>query len=478
MRFIVDQAEKLSPEAVAQSYMAGIEGTPRASVNSLVGAELFIDSSVEESGTLSVPWPTDRLGTLTLMTSSLVQREQPYQLEVELARGTVHRLREYMAMGRFSEISIPTRVTDVLDQATLLCGQAVTLQGNRSEAASRAIESIEKSLEAIEDLCRCDSEEGLKLRLRLQPAADLLLGFAGMESVDPETLPDGLVDAFNLTTLPTCWKTIHGDPDTLAMDEVKNQIAWCHSQQLKVMAGPIISFQETNLPDSLYKGPTAFSTWQSECRAFTKHCVEQLKDDVDVWHAAAGLNQACHMGLSEEQCVRLAIDAVESIRQKDSRTPVVVSFEQPWGEYLSGGPQELSPIHFADALVRADLGINGIGLEINWQPGAGNTQPRDLVALSQQLDSWSTLQLPVLVFLTTPTGSGSEGETQEAGVANRVEQLMKVILSRPGIQAVIWNQLQDTTQGPRCSSGLLDQRGTQKPVMQAIQSLGQQLKTS
>jgi len=129
-------------------------------------------------------------------------------------------------------------------------------------------------------------------------------------------------------------------------------------------------------------------------------------------------------------------------------------------------------------MVRADLGINGIGLEINWQPGAGNTQPRDLVALSQQLDSWSTLQLPVLVFLTTPTGSGSEGETQEAGVANRVEQLMKVILSRPGIQAVVWNQLQDTTQGPRCSSGLLDQRGTQKPVMQAIQSLGQQLKTS
>ena len=240
------------------------------------------------------------------------------------------------------------------------------------------------------------------------------------------------------------------------------------------MAGPLVSFAEGHLPDRFNRGEGDFNTLQAECKAFVGHCVEQLKDDVDLWHAAAGLNRIQEMKLSEEQCVRLAIDTVEAIRQRDQQTPVIVSFEQPWGEYLSGNPQDLSPLHFADALVRADLGINGIGMEINWQHGAGNTQPRDLVALASELDRWTLLQIPLVVFLTAPTEL--EGDELSCS-AHRVDQLLTVILGRPSVQVVIWNRLLDATEGPHRGIGILDPGGREKPVLQVIDRLSKQLGT-
>jgi len=475
MRFIAAHPEILSPEVVEQCYMAGIEGVPWQTTNTLVESELVIESGTQESGNLFIAWPTKNQGKLMLVTGSLVPREAAYALEVELARGTVHRLRQYIALGRLESISIPSRVSNLLEEATLLCGQAVTGQDDPLHAADLALESIGRSLEAIEDLACWDGGELFRMRLKQQDAFNILLGFTSSGRLAPEAMPDKLAMACNMSRVPLCWKTLCPDDETFSPNLPRAQFDWCERHDMKVMAGPVISFQQENFPDWLDAGQVDFPTLQSECRAFTSQCVKQFKDHVHLWHASSGMNRILDMTLSEEQSVRLAIDTVEVIRRHDQQTPVIVSFQQPWGEYLSRYSRDLSPIHFADALVRADLGINGIGLEIDWQHSIGSTRPRDLVALSNELDRWTLLQMPLVIFLSAPTGLPDESESYSA---NQVEQLLTVMLGRPSVQVIVWDQLQDTPDEVSGRGGLLDSEGSEKPILQVFQHISDQLKTS
>src|SRR5262245_66668144 len=69
---------------------------------------------------------------------------------------------------------------------------------------------------------------------------------------------------------------------------------------------------------------------------------------------------------------------------------------------------QLSPLHFADTLVRADLGLSGFGLEINLGYVPGGTFPRDLTALCYLVDRWSGFNLPLVLQLTFPSSEAED----------------------------------------------------------------------
>ncbi len=128
--------------------------------------------------------------------------------------------------------------------------------------------------------------------------------------------------------------------------------------------------------------------------------VTRYRGKVQLWQCAGRLNIRNDFGQGEEQRLRLAVLVIESIRRADPRAPVVMTIDQPWGSFMSREDCDLSPLHFADALVRGDLGLSGIGLEINLGYTPGGTEPRDVIEFGRQMDRWSTLGLPLLVSLT------------------------------------------------------------------------------
>lgn len=58
--------------------------------------------------------------------------------------------------------------------------------------------------------------------------------------------------------------------------------------------------------------------------------------------------------------------------------------------------------------MRSDIGLAGIGLEANLGYVPRGTEPRDLLDFTQQLDLWSCLGLPLLVFLTVPNNTAPD----------------------------------------------------------------------
>src|SRR5262245_43488680 len=136
--------------------------------------------------------------------------------------------------------------------------------------------------------------------------------------------------------------------------------------------------------------------------------IERYRGKVHLWQVAARLTHGHALGLSEEARLQLAAKAIVTVRKLDTTTPLVVTFDQPWAEYLANEQLDLAPMHFADALVRADLGLSGIGLELNVGYHPGGSAHRGPLAISRLVDTWSLLELPLLVALTLPSSTGED----------------------------------------------------------------------
>ena len=163
--------------------------------------------------------------------------------------------------------------------------------------------------------------------------------------------------------------------------------------------------------------------------------------------------------------------AAGPVQARPSRAPLVISFDQPWGEYLAHRESELSPLHFADMLVRADIGLAGITLELNVGMGDTATMPRDRFEFDQLIERWSMFGVPLILSVSVP----SEGEGFTADMQRQwLESYVPILLSRPIVQGLFWNQLFDAEADDFPATGLIDAAGQHKPAFDVLPTLRKQ----
>jgi hypothetical protein len=257
---------------------------------------------------------------------------------------------------------------------------------------------------------------------------------------------------------------------------------------MRCCAGPLLKLGVGGIPDWMFLWEDDYLNLQSFIIQFVQAAVRRYRGRVQVWHVAARLNSPSSLRLSEEQELRLIAHVIESVRSIDTTTPLIVSFEQPWAEDLADSPKELSPLHLADALVRAQLGLTGIGLEINYGYWPGGTHARELLEVSRQIDRWSQFGLPLVVFLTSPSQLTPDplaqnpaqplAQCQPGGVsgehqAQQMERLLALLLCKHPVQAIFWNDFSDARPHEFAHAGLFDAQWQSKPLLQAMRALNE-----
>jgi hypothetical protein len=191
--------------------------------------------------------------------------------------------------------------------------------------------------------------------------------------------------------------------------------------------------------------------------------------------------------LSDEQRLRLTALAIETTRLADPRTPVMVSVDQPWAEYMLNDQTGLWPMRFAEMLVRADLGVAGIGLEINLGYWPGGTLPRDMLEISDHIDQWSVLGMPLILLLAIPSSDLDDPHASgDAGVPlplaldgglslesqkRQVERLATMLLAKQCVQALVWNQVFDSMPHKFAHAGMFDTSCMPKPSLSSLISV-------
>jgi|694.fasta_scaffold01655_21 hypothetical protein len=500
LRFEIPKKFTMDPLAWQTAYLTGIEGLPWYCKRSHAESICSIERSIDESSRLNVIWPSKHFGPILLSTTSLRSSQEPYDLSIELARGTLNRVRnqafEWQRLGlRQNEdflTSSAAALENFLDSITRARGAA---------AWTLAESSIEHSLKAGQLLCRSFSEQALNFRHQQEPQLATLLGVQ-LPFVAPENLSRfSVTETSNTVGIPLEPSLLRNRSGKMDFSIPDAQIQWARQQGLRICAGPLFTLQPSSLPEWLMLVDDPFEQLLQAACDHVREVVSRYRGKVHLWHVTAGLNAPNDLRLTDDQALRLAVHTLQAVRRIDDRAAVILSVDQPWCEYLGSNQEAVSPLHFVDALIRADLGLSGIGLEINHNYWPGGSLPRDLLEFNRLIDQWSLLGLPLMFLLRQPTDFGSdpiansktgivsswypyaenavaapgakppaqkskerskvtttEAKSPPAGPPNMYE-IVELMLAKQAVQGIIWNQLTDTEPHSYPNSGMWNHRG-------------------
>ena len=479
MRFVPPPGERISADDWSQAYVAGLEGIPYPTSCIQTQNVYVVTRDINESGSLFVPYEVDGIGKLMLSTTSLMESAQPYLLQLELARGTLNRLRNQAVDWEMAGLKIAADLQAKIRHSAGVFSRAVTVRETDVEQCLElSANAIRMACMAIERLGEEYGRQALAYRHQQSRTLSTLLGCdLGMSAPYEDDTATAVRGAFNSISIPVSWKQIEPDAGEYDWSSLDRQVEWCERQKIRAISlGPIFDPRKELLPDWIYLWEDDFDQLQSSISQFLQHVVLRYKGRILLWHCATGLNLPEALSINEEQRLRLAVRSVEAIRQIDSQTPVVISFLEPFGEYMTNPNIDLSPMHFADALVRAELGLAGLGLDLRFGH-PGGPPARDALEVSQLIDRWSLLGLPLMLTVDVVGGASRDGTspalqfTDPESQAVQAQRVLPILLAKQAVHGVIWGQLDDRQPHQPNAAGLFDGYGSPKPVLETLAEL-------
>jgi len=506
MRFTVDPPDRLTEDRAAAAFLAGIDRVPwrtRVSVEQGVGAaggpgsdarggakQLVLERPISDSGCLNLPWPVEPFGELMLATSSLRERDEPYLLPLELARGTLYRAREQLADWRAARLAVPAAVEKAFEGARHTFAQAAVSQQDRTRCGAVAEQSIRQTLEAAQTLVAAYVEQSITIRRRGGGRLSSLLGVDLGENLLDEAVGSAVLRGFNMACVPLRWRAVEGVEGTRRFAVPDRQIQWCRRHGLKCFAGPLLRFHPAALPDWL-------ALWEGDVEnvvdcltEFIETIIRRYRGKVDAWVAAAQIATGDVLGLGEQEKLNITARVLELLQRGDPGCPRLIAFDEPWADYMGRRDADLPPLHMADALLRAGLDISGIVLEINVGRPPAAQWPRPAFETGRLLDLWSGLGVPIYVSISAPSDPVPDPRARRgtaapppSGIATspgrwspRAQQAwaahhVPLMLAKPNVKGVVWNRLLDSAPGESQPVGLFDEASKPKPALRTLAAL-------
>src|SRR5215813_14013029 len=155
------------PEAARELGRAclagGPDSMPWATRARLDGDVLRLTRNTDESGFLAAPCQVPELGWLMVHSGTLMERDRPYLLLAEQARGKVNQLRCQAADWQAGGLEMAEDVAAAIHRASLTFGTAVCSE-SPVETAELARQAIGQAAAAGDDLVRLYCSQVFRIR--------------------------------------------------------------------------------------------------------------------------------------------------------------------------------------------------------------------------------------------------------------------------------------------------------------------------
>jgi hypothetical protein len=246
--------------------------------------------------------------------------------------------------------------------------------------------------------------------------------------------------------------------------EAGEKIEWCNRQRIPCAVGPLMSLQNQGIPPWMYLMGDYPSVVELSLERM-KRIVRAFAGKVQLWHVLSGVNAANQLHWDDAQLLQFIVQAIQLVHQLSPNSPLLLSVDQPWAEYLASRQNAYSPLHLADALLRANLGITAIGLEMNLDAWPGGSLPRDPLDVSDLIDQWSMLGIPLVGFLAASHHGGhdpgafpqvelpsqwlkartptTDASAHSMGRNLWIASVWNALRAKGNLHALVWNQIDD-----------------------------------
>lgn len=484
MRFIIppDLLQSEWPE-IHRGYLCGPDGRifqTRIEVENNI-AQCRRTSS--ESAKFHVGWPIAGFGRPVTSTASLPEREQPYLLAVELARGKIVQLRNQASQWEVAGMQIPAEFARPYSLAHRQFAKAASSQDRPDEAARFASEALSFACRAAECLTLAYARQALAGRQQRYPQLPALLGCElGGEPPDTRT-EERFLSAFNSAAIRCSWADIESSEGEYNWDNVDRQLEWCEAHKIKVRGGPLIDLGPGGLPAWLANWEHDLLNVQSFVCDFVETAISRYQGRIRSWEVVARPNSGGALALNEESRLTLTARILDIARQVDEEAQLSIRIDQPWGDYQARGQHRLSPLQLTDALIRSGIGLAGVNLEIACGYLPRGSGLRDLLDVSRLIDAWSVLQVPLQIALASPSSSehdplaASDQEVDpnlwpnavnETEQARWLAQLLPLLMAKPAVAGVTWCTFSDAVPHEYPHAGLVRADDRSKPALDVM----------
>ncbi|MEX0887476.1 MAG: endo-1,4-beta-xylanase [Phycisphaeraceae bacterium] len=479
LKFLVfDQDQPPTDWPLRNTYLLGGDGTPI-----MRGEIVFEDGAIvaekREAGAaaLVLQHEVAELGELTLQTCLLPERDEPYVLSIELARHRVMILYTRLEDWGLFELDPDHPVTERTEQARQLFIEALSVQGEDTLAADRlAQQSLAIALDASEELALTHSQIMLNRRRRTQTLPEHPIGcLAPFEMSQDRVLRQALPGNIDFLHLPTPWKSLapeEGDYNWQVMDA---WVRWARKHQMPIVAGPLLSFDTFNLPDWLFIWEHDYETVRDLAYEHIDRVINRYKEHVSVWYAASGLHLNRHIAFNFEQLMELTRLAAMRVKKLAPQAKSIIELREPFGEYYATNARSIPPMTYADLVVQAGISFDGFGLQFLMGQSQPGHYARDLMQISTMVEQYTAFGKPVYFTAGAPSepvtqmmiadADASEPVDDNSGYWRRpwsgqvqghwLEAVMQIALSKPGVEGVAWQELNDHRAMALPLSGLL-----------------------
>ncbi len=467
MRFMVHPATHVGVEP-PPAYMTGFDGRTFPMRVDYEEDSLVCTRQVNDSGKLHILCAVAELGSVVLSTASLRERSEPYNLALELARGTLCELRNQAGTWDVAGLMRPAACELPYREAHRLLRDAVFHQRSVAECSDLAWQSISQAVHAGELLTQAYIDQRLVFRMARSQSLPISLGCDTGPSPILGDDAQRFARVFNSAIVPIRWADVEPVEGTYQWESFDQLVDWCTQERLFVIAGPLLDFSAQGMPSWLQTWQNDFLNLQSFVSDFVETAVSRYVGRVRHWEIVANANTGGGLYLTEENRLSLAARTLEVARQVDDEIQLSLMIGQPFGEYMCAGEHRLSPLQFVDALARSGIGLSEAHLDIQLGDMADYSLPRHLLQFSRLMDQWSYLGLPLSITLSF--GPSHRDEAVQAAILQRYVPLL---MSKDAVVGIYWGCYRDGVCGRYDGCGLLRGDGSERETFSLLRDYRQ-----
>ena len=418
-----------------------------------------------DSAGLSLLWPVKGNGQLLLHTTRLPERQEPYILNVELAR------------ARLMQITLKREDWAFFDQSNLFDQEVQEIQdlfiqslqhiAEPAKASVFADESLSKGIEFSEKMAAKYAEQFLAIRFRNNALGRHSLGCEiDLDRIAEEKYRKWLLDMFGFITIPVNWAQIESQKDEYDFEKIDECIKYLAGRRLALCAGPLLKFTPETVPQWLLAEKPSFEKIREQAYAFVTEIVKRYSKNIHAWRVISGMNAMNCFGFNFEQVIEMTRTACLAAKAVDTKSRKMVELVYPWGEYYAHDKTTVPPLVYADMVIQSGISFDAFGLQFHFGKDVPGMHMRDMMQIASRLDCFAAVPKTVHVTgVSIPDSDDGDASTGSAGCwrtkwdaglqATWIEEFYKLALGRPYINTVTYSSLADGPLAPIKGCGLL-----------------------
>ncbi len=468
MRFQVFKNGKVVDKfTLCGAYLFGSDGIAiRRSRITFKDGIIECEKPTGETAGLALLWPIDGFGRVLLPTTFLPEREQLYNLNVEIARAKlmqiINKREDWLFFNQLEDL------TDLSKEAQDLFIEAVQNISDAPLASELADKSLEKAIVISEKLAGKQADSFFNARSKNHGFSRVCFGCRiDTQAINNPKYLEKLLKLFGFAMIPINWAHIESHKGTYDFSTVDACIRALGKKKLAVGAGPLLRFSKEYLPKWLLRSGAGFEKIREAAYQFVSNIVARYSGSIHAWRVVSGLNAFNHFGFSFEQVLEMTRAANMAVKQGSDRALKIIEISNLWGEYYATAANTIPPLVYVDMVVQSGISFDAFGLAMQFGKNQAGMHIRDMMQISAGLDYFAVVAKPLYITeVEVPSQDGGglyDGKV--AGIWHEkwdqsrqgqwIEQFYKIALGKPFVERVTYSNLADTNNGVIANSGLL-----------------------